>query len=104
MPDTNDLHTHVDENRWATIAALVEEIADLTVGLGMFTFVLAPLAIPFLLLLALTLVPVLVIATISGILAAPVLLIHTARTRHRQSPRLLGLAHAIPQLEANQPE
>jgi hypothetical protein len=53
---------------------LVSEVSDLTAGLGILTFTLAPLALPALALTALTAVALLIPVLLGAFLAAPFLL------------------------------
>jgi hypothetical protein len=89
MVATQDPHPHADTDQRPAITDLLWEIGDLSVGLGLLTFILAPFAIPFLLLLALTLVPFIVLGAIAGILATPVLLIR-AVSQHRRPAAVAG--------------
>jgi len=65
---------------------LVSEVSDLTAGLGILTFTLAPLALPALALTALTAVLLLIPVLAGALLAAPFLLAgRWWRARHRRS-------------------
>jgi hypothetical protein len=65
---------------------LLSEVSDLTAGLGILTFTLAPLALPALALTALTAVVLLIPVLAGALLAAPFLLAgRWWRARHRRS-------------------
>lgn len=69
------------------LGALVGELADFVVAIGMITMIGFPFAIPFLLLTAAVVLPMLVIALAAAVIAlavtGPVLLIARARRRRR---------------------
>ncbi len=59
---------------------LLSEVSDLATGVGLLTFVLAPLALPILALTALVLLPALILAVVVALLVvAPILVIRRSR-------------------------
>jgi hypothetical protein len=79
-------------------AEVVDEVSKWTVGAGILTVALAPLALPILALTAVAvlpiLLPVLAIGLIAGVVYLPITLIRRlssrSRARHRKPPRAAG--------------
>ena len=71
-------------------AEVTDEISKWTVGAGIITVALFPLAIPIVVLTAVALVPLLVplaaIGLLAGVIAAPVLLVRRLRGRPASGP------------------
>jgi hypothetical protein len=57
----------------------IDEVSKWTVGLGMLTLALAPLSLPFLILTAAALLPLLAVGLVAAVVAAPVLVIRRLR-------------------------
>ena len=71
-------------------AEVTDEISKWTVGAGIITVALFPLAIPIVVLTAVALLPLLVplaaIGLLAGVIAAPVMLVRRLRGRPRSGP------------------
>ena len=71
---------------------LVSEVADLAIGAGLLTFVLAPFALPALALIALTMAVLMIPALGIALLLAPYLVAQRGRRSRDRPPAATGLA------------